>query len=165
MSVCPHLGGRGYPHLADWGGGVPILPDGGGGLPHPSCGKGYPHLRPGWGSSPILGQFGGYPHARSGWWVPPSQVRMGGGLPPSQVRTGPRSGWGRVLPNWNSTACTSYMADGMPLVFMQEDFHVIYSGFKASSPSHDGLFDSTQLGRLPTSAEPFGPTYFYKGGD
>ena len=54
---------------------------------------------------------GGGPHPPTGWgWYP-----------------NPRSGW-RGTPNRKSIACTCYMAGGMPLAFMQDDFlvHVIF---------------------------------------
>ena len=44
-------------------------------------------------------------------------------IQPSLSRSGPRSGQGGTL-NWNSTACTCFVAGGMPLAFMQEAFLV-----------------------------------------
>ena len=106
------LPSRGYPHPSRWGV-VPLSFLTGGYLhprsevgryPHPRSEAGrYPHprSRPGWG----------VPHLRSGWLVPL-------GIPcPGQV-PGQDMGGGGATPNWNSTACTCYAVDGMPLAFI-----------------------------------------------
>ena len=65
---------------------------------------------------------GEYSHPRSGHGggVPPSKVRMRVPPCPGQV-----PGQDRGTPNGNSTACTCYTADGVPLAFTQEDFTVL----------------------------------------
>ena len=54
---------------------------------------GYPHPDLTWGGTPIPGQDQGYPPSRSG----------------------PRSGWGRDAPNWNSIVGSCCSAGSMPL--------------------------------------------------
>ena len=102
-------------------------------------GVGYPISGLDGGGYPISGlDGGGVPHPRSGWWGgTPSQVWMvegghpipgldGGGYP-----VPPRSGWWEYpIPGLDGTgvstsiASTCYIAGGMPLAFMQEDFLV-----------------------------------------
>ena len=72
-----------------------------GGYPIPSLGRGVPHLRSGQGGYPISGLGRGVPHPRSRW----------GGT----HSTSPRI----------ASTCYGYMAGGMPLAFMQEDFLVL----------------------------------------
>ena len=68
--------------------------------------EGVPHSSR-WGGTPIPGQDGGYPH------------HLGHVLGQDRGDT-----VGGVYANWNSIACTSYTAGGMPLAFTQEDFLV-----------------------------------------
>ena len=133
---------RGHP-IPGQGGGYPIQLTGG--EPHPDDGwypitdpgRGYPsQVQPKGGGFPI--QVMGIPHPRSGWQIPHS--RSGSGIntpPPPRPRS--RTGSGTPPPpqaqDWmgypplpirrqSSIASTCYAAGGMPLAFMQEDFHV-----------------------------------------
>ena len=143
VSVRPHLQG-GYP--------LPGQDGGGGGTPFPGLDR---------EGTPLPGLDGGVPHPRSGRGVLPSQVRMGrgisrtgwstltgtgwrtshpgldgstpcpglDGIPPS------RSGWGTAPPpirRQSSIVSTYYMAGGMPLAFMREDFLVLLFIFAVS---------------------------------
>ena len=107
LCVCLH---RGYPQLAYggtpiWLKGVPPSFPTGGGYPHPS----HP-IGTGWGY-PLCWDWMGVPSQSQDWMRVPCQSQDWMGLPPNQH---------------SSRASTCYVAGGMPLVFTQKDFLVLY---------------------------------------
>ena len=142
-SVCLHFGGD-TPSQVWMVGGTPSQVW--------MVGKGYPHPRSGWwgegypiqvgmvggtlgldgGGYPISGlDGGGYPrYPRTGWvphtmtgWVPPTMT--GWSIPPSWLDG--------VPPPPLSIVSTCYVAGGMPLAFMQENFLVLYEILNGTS--------------------------------
>ena len=87
-----------------------------GGYPISVLGRGVPHPRSRWGGTPSQVQVEGYPIPGLGGYPIPGPGGTPGTPPPARI----------------ASTCYSYVAGGMPLAFMQEDFLVIYKVMPAS---------------------------------